>query len=94
MSVLDEYVDSIVSNELDNGLTKHISKINDNVYFKYNSFNLCVGPQGSSKTTSVLKELMKLTNLISRHLKPQFYQLALYVPVLIFPKQLLMAQSK
>ena len=57
---LDNYVDSIVSSELDNGLTKHISKINDNVYFRYNSFNICVGPQGSSKTTSVLKELMKL----------------------------------
>ena len=57
---LDHYIDSIVSNELDNGLTKHISKINDNVYFRYNSFNICVGPQGSSKTTSVLKELMKL----------------------------------
>lgn len=60
MSKIDNYIDEIVSKELDNGVKKHISKINDNVYFKYNSFNLCVGPQGSSKTTSVLKELMKL----------------------------------
>ena len=57
---IDDYIDQVVSNELNNGLTKHISKINDNVYFKYNSFNICVGPQGSSKTTSVLNELMKL----------------------------------
>ena len=57
---LDNYIEQIVNKELNNGLTKHISKINDAVNFRYNSFNLCVGPQGSAKTTSVLKELMKL----------------------------------
>ena len=61
MTNLDDYINDVVSEELNNGLTKHISKINDNVYFRYNSFNICVGPQGSSKTTSVLKELMKLS---------------------------------
>ena len=60
MNEIDNFINNLVSKELNNGIKKHISKINDNVYFKYNSFNLCVGPQGSSKTTSVLKELMKL----------------------------------
>ena len=70
---IDNYIDNLVSKELNNGLSKHISKINDNVYFKYNSFNICVGPQGSSKTTSVLKELMKLC------LNPHDYHLIIYV---------------
>ena len=56
---LDDIVDDVVSKELNNGVKKHISKIDPTVNFRYNSFNLCVGPQGSSKTTSVMKELMK-----------------------------------
>ena len=58
---LDSMIDNIVSNELNNGVKKFIEKIDPNVNFRYNSFNLCVGPQGSSKTTSVMKELMKLS---------------------------------
>ena len=58
---LDEAIDRIVSKELNNGVKKHISKIDPTVNFRYNSFNLCVGPQGSSKTTSVMKELIKLS---------------------------------
>lgn len=58
---LDDLVDEVVSKELNNGVKKHISKIDPTVNFRYNSFNLCVGPQGSSKTTSVMKELMKLS---------------------------------
>ena len=45
---LDEYIDDIVANELNNGVKKHISKIDPNINFRYNSFNICVGPQGSS----------------------------------------------
>lgn len=58
---IDNYIDDVVSKELNNGVKKFISKISDDVNFRYNSFNLCVGPQGSSKTTSVMKELMKLS---------------------------------
>ena len=72
-SDLDEYIDSVVSKELNNGVKKHISKIDPNVNFRYNSFNLCVGPQGSSKTTSVMKELMKLSMV------PHDYHMIIYV---------------
>lgn len=70
---LDDLVDNIVSKELNNGIKKHISSIHPDVNFKYNSFNLCVGPQGSSKTTSVMKELMKLS------LFPHDYHMMIYV---------------
>ena len=70
---LDSYIDSVVSKELNNGIKKHISKIDENVNFRYNSFNICVGPQGSSKTTSVMKELMKLSMV------PHDYHMIVYV---------------
>ena len=70
---LENYIDELVSKELNNGVKKHISKIDDSVNFRYNSFNLCVGPQGSSKTTSVMKELMKLS------LIPHDYHMMIYV---------------
>lgn len=70
---LDDIVDDVVSKELNNGVKKHISKIDPTVNFRYNSFNLCVGPQGSSKTTSVMKELMKLS------LVPHDYHMMIYV---------------
>ena len=57
---IDDYIDDLVSNELNNSRKKLISKIDDNINFKYNSFNLCVSPQGGGKTTAVMKELMKL----------------------------------
>lgn len=60
MSNFDDYIDSIVETELNNGVKKHISKISEKVNFRYNSFNICIGSQGTSKTTSVMKELMKL----------------------------------
>ncbi|WP_458453200.1 hypothetical protein, partial [Methanobrevibacter sp.] len=69
----DSFIDSVVAKELDNGIKKHISKIDQNVNFRYNSFNICVGPQGSSKTTSVMKELMKLSMV------PHDYHMMIYV---------------
>ena len=70
---LDSFIDTVVSKELNNGIKKHISKIDPNVNFRYNSFNICVGPQGSSKTTSVMKELMKLSMV------PHDYHMIVYV---------------
>ena len=58
---LDYLVQDIVDSELNNGIKKHISKIHPEINFRYNSFNICVGNQSSSKTTSVLKELIKLS---------------------------------
>ena len=69
----DEYIDSIVETELNNGVKKHISKIDDQINFRYNSFNICIGPQGASKTTSVMKELMKLSYV------PNDYHMIIYV---------------
>src|SRR5574344_1487927 len=70
---VDKYVDNIVNIKLNNGKKKFISKISPDINFRYNSFNLCIGPQGSSKSTSVMKELMKLS------LVPNDYHLIIYV---------------
>ena len=51
-----------------------ISHIDDDVNFKYNSFNICIGKQGTGKTTSILKELIKLSIK-----KPDSYHLIIYV---------------
>lgn len=71
---INEAVEKIVNNELNNGTKKLISKIDDSINFRYNSFNICVGPQGSSKTCSVMKELIKL-GFIQNH----DYHLIVYV---------------
>ena len=59
---INEYVDDILTSELNRDTSnKLINKIDDNINFKYNSFNICIGKQSTGKTTSVLKELIKLT---------------------------------
>ena len=57
---LEKKVQRIVNKKLNNGKKKFISKIHPDIFFRYNSFNICIGNQGSSKTTTVMKELMKL----------------------------------
>ena len=72
---LNEYVDSIINKELNNGdINKLITDISPELNFKYNSFNICIGKQSTGKTTSVLKELIKLGMLN----KPEFH-LIIYV---------------
>ncbi len=72
---LNEYVDNIVNKELNTGdKNKLIADIDPELHFKYNSFNICVGKQSTGKTTSVLKELIKLGLL---NLKP--FHLIIYV---------------
>ena len=56
-------IDNIIDYELNTGRKKLISKISDNINFKYNSFNIFLGKQGTGKTTSILKELMKLSTI-------------------------------
>ena len=70
---INDYVEDLVDKALNNGVKKFISKIDDSVNFRYNSFNICIGKQGTSKTTSVMKELIKLSML------PNDYHMILYV---------------
>ena len=60
---LSNAIDDIIDYELNTGRKKLISKISDNINFKYNSFNIFLGKQGTGKTTSILKELMKLSTI-------------------------------
>ena len=62
MSTLEKYVDNILNNELNKDTSnKLINTIDKDINFKYNSFNICIGKQGTGKTTSILKELIKLS---------------------------------
>ena len=57
-------INKIINYELNNTTRKkQIQIISDQINFKYNSFNIYVGKQGTGKTTSVLKELMKLSTI-------------------------------
>ena len=60
---VNDAIDDIIDYELNTGRKKLISKISDNINFKYNSFNIFLGKQGTGKTTSILKELMKLSTI-------------------------------
>ena len=68
---LDDYVDNLLTSELNQDTSnKLINKIDEDINFKYNSFNICIGKQSTGKTTSVLKELIKLSlkNINTFHL--------------------------
>ena len=58
---LEQKVQKIVNKELKTGTKKFISKVHPDINFRYNSFNIVVGNQGTSKTTTVMKEIMKLS---------------------------------
>ena len=61
-SKLSAYVNKILDNELNRDTSnKLISNIDEDINFKYNSFNICIGKQSTGKTTSVLKELIKMS---------------------------------
>ena len=57
---LEDKVQKIVNKQLKTKTKKFISKVHPDIHFRYNSFNIVVGNQGTSKTTTVMKELMKL----------------------------------
>ena len=68
---INEYVNDLLDYELNKDTSnKLISYIDEDINFKYNSFNICIGKQGTGKTTSILKELIKLSmkNIDSYHL--------------------------
>lgn len=57
-------VNELIDYELNNTTRKkQIQIINNQINFKYNSFNIYVGKQGTGKTTSILKELIKLSTI-------------------------------
>lgn len=73
-SSLSSQVDAIVKQEFKNNvLSNKIEEIDPEINFKTNSFNIAIGPQGCSKTVSILKELMKLSAV------PHDYHLLIYV---------------
>ena len=62
MSDINSYVNNILNSELNRDTSnKLINFIDEDINFKYNSFNICIGKQGTGKTTSILKELIKLS---------------------------------
>ena len=64
MNDLNLKVDKLINYEANNiSKNKQIQKIDDQINFKYNSFNIYIGKQGTGKTTSVLKELIKLSTI-------------------------------
>ena len=62
---LNDYVDDIINKELNKSEDSYklIININPEISFKLNSFNICIGKQSTGKTTSVIKELIKLSLL-------------------------------
>lgn len=72
-SELDLRIEQLVAKQLDNGANKHISKIHDEIPIKYNSLNISVGKPGSSKTTFVMKTIMKFA------LFPNDFHMVIYI---------------
>ena len=64
MNDLNLKVNELIDYELNNtSRKKQIQKINEQINFKYNSFNIYLGKQGTGKTTNILKELIKLSTI-------------------------------
>ena len=51
----------MIDYELNKNRKKLIEKISNTINFKYNSFNIYLGKQGTGNTTSILKEMIKLS---------------------------------
>ena len=65
-SSLDQFVQDIFDEEFSkkkNQIKNQTSEIHPDIYFKYNSFNILIGNQGSSKTATMLGELIKLSQV-------------------------------
>ena len=58
-SKLDSMIDSMIE-QRDVDPQEIQSKIDDNIYFRYNSVNLVIGKRGSGKTYTTLREILKL----------------------------------
>ena len=59
MNSLNEYIDSLLTHrEVDPDEIQ--SKIDEQIFFRYNSVNLVIGKRGSGKTYTTLREILKL----------------------------------
>ena len=58
-SSLDRIIDSMIK-QRDLDPQEIQSKIDENIYFRYNSVNLVIGKRGSGKTYTTLREILKL----------------------------------
>ena len=68
LSLNEEAIDSAIGEILssfnkDDNIHNTISPIHPQLNFYYNSFNVCVGKQGVGKTTFLMKELIKLSQI-------------------------------
>ena len=63
---LDEAVNARLSKITNDN---RISQIHEQIFFYYNSFNVILGKQGTGKTTFILKEMIKLSNIKSLYTK-------------------------
>ena len=59
MQRLDQLLDSMIVQKQSNP-DEVQSRINDEIYFRYNSVNLVIGKRGSGKTYTTLREILKL----------------------------------
>lgn len=58
------YVNELFSKQKEDGAIHNtISVIHPQIHFRFNSLNICLGKQGSGKTTFMLTELLKLSQL-------------------------------
>ena len=58
---IDDALDDLIDQELNTGnVNKYISSIHPELDLKYNSLNICVGKRGASKTTTFMKNMIKL----------------------------------
>ena len=71
---LDIELDALIDDELNNSnVNKYISNVNPDLDLKYNSLNIAIGKPGTSKTTTFMKTMMKLSQY------PNSYHLIMYV---------------
>ena len=60
---LTEFANHVAEQALNNGMPKLISKVHPEIDFKYNSYNIICGRPGDDKTTSIMKNFIKLSQL-------------------------------
>lgn len=62
---LDQYVQKIFDKEFKSkkGVINTQQEIDPQIYFNYNTFNLCIGNQGTAKTATVMGEFIKLSQV-------------------------------
>ena len=60
---INKVVDELIDYELNSNRKKWIEKISNTINFKYNLFNIYLDKQKTGNTTSILKEMIKLSTI-------------------------------